>query len=602
MTTATSLSYARWRRALVLLAAFAAFVFGTGVLQQASANGGQTLHYGGTVRTKVAAQLNTPNDHLITVTTFASSGQPIEFVKIDGEAPLDQGQVVVDTSDTTVWKAPVKTTAESWTITTKAVNSSSAGVYINGVLKPLNPGAVLTVKFIGGAARPKLYFKLTGFAPTGIGAGKVAIEAETSGTGALQHIVVTSVFPEEASVVPTGTGILIYFSEIPGAIDPDLIVLICNGEEVEFTFVDHGTHFELIPVVPLPPGSECSVTIPQGTVTDTDPNDGTSGLPFDYVFEFETDAAPEVTSVTPEEGDYLVPIDQEFVVTFSEEVDLTGGAYAYSCTGGASGVGGAAATGVTQTTVSESWPAGETCTVTFNAALVTDSDLVDQPDAMAADYSFQFVTDAAPSVVSIEHILGPVIGLIPTFVVEFSEPVNVAPALFPLFCSISGPLGLGGTLGGSNTTTIYVTTASVVAGDICTLTIPAGAVSDVDEVDPADNMLADQVFIYLVDSAPQLLSSSGPQTVVKNTQVTVSWTFDEPVDAAITFVRSCGIFSTAFIASVQTNTNTISYTFTRTTAGTCTVGILGVIGDTDLGDPPNLFLGLLPTASVTFTN
>lgn len=598
-------SYAPVQRRLgmLVLAVIAVLLASVSILQVASAAPPSTLYFAGTMRTKVNAQLNTANDYVIEVNTSPSPGLPLTTVAIDTLATT-QGALVIDTSDTATWKAPIKSAAETWTIQSKAVNSATAGVYIGGVLKPLNTGATLTVKFLGGVERPRVYLKLTGFTPSGIGTGKLSIEAETAGTGAIQQLIITAVEPDGATAVPSSQGIVVHFSEVPGAFDPNGVIIDCGSGPIAFTVVNHGSFVEFIPVDPLPPGSVCTVTIPKGTATDTDPNDGTSTLPHDYQFEFEVDAAPEVTGHSPvPDGD--VPTDEAFTVTFSESVDLAPGWFTASCSGGFSATPLGSESGIADYTIDVGWPAGVTCTVTVHAAKVTDADTADAPDNMVTDYVFEFTTDAAPSIVSVEHILGPVIGLIPTFVVEFSEPVNVAPALLPLYCSISGPLGLGVTLGGVDTTTIYVTTASVVAGDECTLTIPAGAVSDADDVDPVDTMVSDYQHIYEVDTAPQLVSSSSPQTVVKNTQVTVSWVFDEPVDAALTFVRTCGtgIFpSVSFIPASFSNTNTIFYTFTRSTAQPCTVSILGVIGDTDLGDPPNLFVGLLPSASVTFTN
>ncbi|NHA68843.1 ExeM/NucH family extracellular endonuclease [Phycicoccus flavus] len=102
------------------------------------------------------------------------------------------------------------------------------------------------------------------------------------------------------------------------------------------------------------------------------------------------DAAPTVTSVTPEDGGTAAPA-QSPVVGFSEAVALADGAVSLTCT--ASGVvpvtlGG----GPTDWTVDPATDLqdGESCTLTVAADGVSDVDTNDPPDTLAADFTSTF--------------------------------------------------------------------------------------------------------------------------------------------------------------------------------------------------------------------
>jgi predicted extracellular nuclease len=102
------------------------------------------------------------------------------------------------------------------------------------------------------------------------------------------------------------------------------------------------------------------------------------------------DQAPTVASVTPASGGTAQAAVSP-TVTFSEPVDLAAGAITLACTPG----GPVAATvtgGPTTYTVDPAADLadGDTCALTVHAALVTDVDTNDPPDALAADVTSAF--------------------------------------------------------------------------------------------------------------------------------------------------------------------------------------------------------------------
>jgi predicted extracellular nuclease len=98
------------------------------------------------------------------------------------------------------------------------------------------------------------------------------------------------------------------------------------------------------------------------------------------------DTAPEVSSITPADGGHLAPTGAEVTVTFSEAVDIAGGATTLLCT--ESGDVPVAVTGGPDTyrlTPTTDLVDGESCSLTIAGAGVTDVDTNDPPDVMAAD-------------------------------------------------------------------------------------------------------------------------------------------------------------------------------------------------------------------------
>jgi hypothetical protein len=106
---------------------------------------------------------------------------------------------------------------------------------------------------------------------------------------------------------------------------------------------------------------------------------------------FTVDSAPTVTSTTPTNGATGVAANADIDITFSESVGAASGWFDITC--GSSGNHTAVESGGSTTFTLDpgtDFTAGETCTVTVYASMITDSDTDDPPDNMAANYVFSF--------------------------------------------------------------------------------------------------------------------------------------------------------------------------------------------------------------------
>lgn len=110
-----------------------------------------------------------------------------------------------------------------------------------------------------------------------------------------------------------------------------------------------------------------------------------------------TDEAPAVSAVTPVNGSAAVPLNSDVLVTFSEPVQVTPSAFTLACT--LSGSHAAVVSGGPTTFTlnpGADFVFDERCTLTVAASEVADQDTSDPPDAMAADVTASFTTDADP--------------------------------------------------------------------------------------------------------------------------------------------------------------------------------------------------------------
>ena len=117
-----------------------------------------------------------------------------------------------------------------------------------------------------------------------------------------------------------------------------------------------------------------------------------------------TDTAPSVTETSPANAATGAATDSNVTVTFSEAVAVSGDWFSILC--GASGAHAASSSaGLNSFTLDPAvdFSPGESCTVTILASQVTDSDGIDPPDNMAADYSFSFSIAAATVTVTPIH-------------------------------------------------------------------------------------------------------------------------------------------------------------------------------------------------------
>lgn len=160
----------------------------------------------------------------------------------------------------------------------------------------------------------------------------------------------------------------------------------------------------------LPAGTACQVVVIAANVNDVDANDppdlldgnGDNVEGDDYTFGFttEVDAAPFVQTVTPANGAVAVPSNTTIEFVFSELVNVASAAdFNLECGGMPQGytVTTPAALPASATnfilTPAGNLPDATICTLTVFAA-VTDTDLDDPPDNMAANFVSTFTTDA----------------------------------------------------------------------------------------------------------------------------------------------------------------------------------------------------------------
>ncbi len=309
------------------------------------------------------------------------------------------------------------------------------------------------------------------------------------------------------------------------------------------------------------------------------------------------DAAPSVTSTTPTNG-ATVATTAPVSVTFSEGVTFNS-TVEINCT--VSGIQNITPAGgpTTWTLSHAAFQAGETCTVTIDAADVSDVDTNDPPDFMAAPYSWSFTIDAAPSVTSTTPLNGATgVAVGANLSVTFSEAVNVSniDSFFDIYCEVSGVPTLQPAAGSGGPTTFTINpTADLPAGSSCTVTIYAAQVTDQDANDPPDNMAANYVFTFAtaaVDAAPYVSSTvptNGATGVAAGADLSV--TFSEAVNVSNIdsfFDIYCDAVLQPAAGSGGPTTFTINPTADLPAGSSCTVTIYAAqVTDQDANDPPD---------------
>ncbi len=319
-----------------------------------------------------------------------------------------------------------------------------------------------------------------------------------------------------------------------------------------------------------------------GPLTDTD------------LIAINVDAAPTVLSVTPANGAAGVAANANIVVTFSEPVTPTGSWFALTCglSGTRSTANSVVTGGPTVFTINPNVDfssTGEACGLGIVAAQITDNDVIDPPDAMAANFNSAFTTDAAPTVTSTTPANGAanVAANVP-LTINFSENVNVTAGGVTLACN-AFPVALAG-LPATNVNSISLTHADLTPGALCNVTVVAASVTDVDASDPPDNLAADFAWTFTVDAAPAVTTVSpanGATQVATTAPLTIN--FSENVDLTGTAVTlNCG-GAIALTGLPATNTNSVTLTHAALpTATACTATVVAAqTSDTDANDPPN---------------
>ncbi|HJR90780.1 MAG TPA: DNA/RNA non-specific endonuclease [Aeromicrobium sp.] len=122
------------------------------------------------------------------------------------------------------------------------------------------------------------------------------------------------------------------------------------------------------------------------------------------------DTAPGVTGTAPADSAINVPVASTIAITFSESVTATAGAFSIQCPLGVPQAFTQSASPASSFTLTPAspLPANTTCTVTVAADQVTDADLSDPPNQMAADFTFSFTTASTPPPVATNVIINEV--------------------------------------------------------------------------------------------------------------------------------------------------------------------------------------------------
>jgi len=394
----------------------------------------------------------------------------------------------------------------------------------------------------------------------------------------------------------------------------------------------------LDPDTDLDPGAMCTVTVAAASVTDVDTIDPPDNMAADAVFGFAVEAPPQVDSVMPASGSTDIEPGADVVVGFDEPVTLNGNWFTLQCGATTFSPGNANVTVTsndgtnTQVTLDPDtdFGFGDSCVLDVFADTtngVTDQDSVDDAgldtldgngDGTGGDnFQATFDVEAAPQVTATApaDTATDVAGNT-DIVLDFSEPVSAAAASFDLDCPSAMNVSLTATANGAQDQYTLDPDTDLPAGETCTVTVVAASISDVDSIDPPDNLDGDGdgttgddlVFSFTIDQAPELTAvqaevadtltnvSDGTTLGEVDDDTTVVFGFSEPVNVTNDGVSlSCtgsGTLATPATLTVAGNsTDTITLTRASGTFSggeTCTLGFnLTEINDTDANDPPD---------------
>lgn len=307
-----------------------------------------------------------------------------------------------------------------------------------------------------------------------------------------------SVPTQGAMDVAVGTTITLNFSEAV-TVDSSGWTLVCGGAGQGIAVAGGGSSRIITPSSELPFSAACTLTLPAASVTDLD--EDIDPLADDFILGFTTgaDLAPTLVASTPTDGALDFGATANLSLTFSEPVDLGADWFSMVCaTSGTIGPAGAVVGGGPTTwsiNPNADLIENESCTLTLNAAIVTDQD--GDPDPLAGDNTIAFtvVSNPRPTVLSTTPMQGdtsfPRAG---DLVVLFSESVNLSAGAFALVCNTSTGIVLAHATSGTSFT--IDTGTALVADDDCTFTIEADAVADLEGAHP----LADTVIQFSVAS------------------------------------------------------------------------------------------------------
>ncbi|MDG4550387.1 MAG: Ig-like domain-containing protein [Candidatus Contendobacter sp.] len=365
-----------------------------------------------------------------------------------------------------------------------------------------------------------------------------------------------------------------------------------------------------------------SASTPTGTsrvvaVVLTDGDGGTSNTATKTV---NIDAAPTVFTIVPANNATAIAINNNVVVTFSEAVNATASAFSLECPAGTpitfTATPALPATNTTNVILdpSSDLPNGVTCTVRVDKDEITDFDSNDPPDNMTADFTSTFTTvDVAPRVTSTIPSASATVGTGQTVTLNFSESVDIAAGGIAWNCG--GAVTFTPALPQTNVTTLTLTPGSALPeGATCTVVLESTLITDVDSVDPPNQLDGDNsndttdgdaddfTLGFTVDTAPAFVSSSPANGNVNvNVSSNIGVGFNEAVNVSTaSFTINCGGGPLTYTLSGSGTNSIILDPIPILPGGTiCTVTINGGnVSDIDTADPPNV---MATSPSFSFT-
>ena len=460
----------------------------------------------------------------------------------DGAAPLTSGNPVSISAATLQSRCGVPAGTAAVSLNVTVVSPSGLGMlfaYAAGTTPALpvvnfNAGAVRANNAVvalsaGGDMSVQPYIPPS---------GTVHVIVDVNGYFDLPPAVTTTSPTDGATAVNVTSAITINFSEPVNVTGTAFTVECPTGTPQAFTVspASPAASFTLTPTSSLPQSTTCTVTAVAAQISDVDAG---QNLPADYVFTFTTAGPPTVVSTTPANGASGVAVSATVTVDFSESVNATGTAFGLECPSGtpvAFGVSPASPASSFTLTPSASLPVGTACQVKVTAAQVTGTVSGLHP---TADYTGSFTTDSPPSVTTTLPANGAT-GVNPTatITVDFSESVNVTGTAFKLECPSGTPTAFTVTPASPATSFVLHPSASLPLGVLCTVTVVA---TEVHDVDTGLQLPADDIFSFTVDVAPTVASTvptNGATGVAPSSTVTIN--FSEPVNVTGTaFTLEC---------------------------------------------------------------
>jgi DNA/RNA endonuclease G (NUC1) len=220
------------------------------------------------------------------------------------------------------------------------------------------------------------------------------------------------------------------------------------------------------------------------------------------------DTAPSVTSTAPANGANNVPVNSTVVINFSESVTASASAFSLECPGGSPRTFTQTASPATTFTLTPNspLPGGTICAVKVTKDEVTDADLTDPPNTMAADFNSSFTTasptDTAPSVTGVSPANGASsVPVNSSIVINFSESVTASPTAFSIQCPEGVPQSFVQSPAPATTYTL-TPSSSLPYSTTCTVSVTADQISDTDTNDPPDGLTSNATFSFTTIAAP----------------------------------------------------------------------------------------------------